>query len=167
MTHVDNSLEAELVQQAANDEVNRFVVGAIVGRLVAGTLSILVLQRAGEDFMGGIEELPSGKVDGDESLLAALSREVQEETGLAVEEVIGYLFSFDYVSASGRRTRQFNFVTRTSRGDVLLNAAEHDSYRWLSYDQIHTSSLTDNIKSELYSAWVQLDSSYAANSPDE
>ncbi|SUE32156.1 Domain of uncharacterised function (DUF2825) [Nocardia farcinica] len=66
----------DLTARAECDGVQQLVVGAIVehdGR-------ILLLRRPGNDFMGGIWELPSGKVD-----------EVEEETGLRVTGVNRYI----------------------------------------------------------------------------
>ncbi len=60
--------------------------------------------------MGGIFELPSGKVEPGEALDSALIRKVEEETGLHVTAVRDYLDSFDYASGSGKKSRQFNFA---------------------------------------------------------
>lgn len=122
---VDASFLDDLRAQAAADGVQQFVVGAVV----ADNEAVLLLQRPINDFMGGIFELPSGKVEPGEALDAALCREVEEETGLTVIEVGDYLGSFDYTSGSGKKTRQFTFtVTVSSTEPVRLT--EHDDYQW-------------------------------------
>lgn len=118
-----------LVDLARADGIAQLVVGAVIvddGR-------VLLLRRPVEDFMGGIYELPSGKVDPGEPLDVTLVREVAEETGLTVERLGAYLGAFDYLSGSGRPSRQFTFVvTVTANGPVTLT--EHDEYRWHPLD---------------------------------
>ena len=78
--------EDDLVRKALADGIEQLVVGAVITR-AGGSLDrpeVLVLERCTDDFMGGIEELPSGKVESDETLLEALRREVHEETGLTM-----------------------------------------------------------------------------------
>ena len=73
----DNAF-TDLARQAAADGIQQLVVGGIVHRDGA----VLLLKRPDDDFMGGIWELPSGKAEPGETLDAALTREVIEETGL-------------------------------------------------------------------------------------
>jgi 8-oxo-dGTP diphosphatase len=56
---------------------------------------VWLLQRSEDDSMGGIFELPSGKVETGEALDVALIREVEEETGLDVVNLREYLGHFD------------------------------------------------------------------------
>jgi 8-oxo-dGTP diphosphatase len=98
---------ADLTRQAAADGVQQLVVGAIVAGQDG---AVLLLKRPATDFMGGIWELPSGKVEPGETLDDALSREVAEETGLTVAGILLYAGSFDYRSGSGKLSRQFNFA---------------------------------------------------------
>jgi 8-oxo-dGTP diphosphatase len=123
---MDKDLVSNLEQEARKSGVQKFVVGAVIKK---GT-AVLLLERATNDFLGGLVELPSGTVDEGEDLISALKREVEEETGLVIAEVGKYLGSFDYLSSSGKKTRQFNFLVETIQGDVVLNAAEHSSYRY-------------------------------------
>ncbi|MFF2717437.1 NUDIX hydrolase [Streptomyces sp. NPDC058011] len=86
-------------------------------------------RRRADDFLGGLWELPSGGVKPGERLVDALCREVLEETGLTVTQATGHAGSFDYVSRSGRGTRQFTFaVTVRATGPITLT--EHDDAAW-------------------------------------
>jgi 8-oxo-dGTP diphosphatase len=113
---LDRSLLAELVTQAEHDGIQQLVVGGIVRNGDA----VLLLRRPEDDFIGGIFELPSGKVEPGEALDAALIREVKEETGLDVSAIQHYLGSFDYTSGSGRPSRQFNFVVDVAAAEPVV-----------------------------------------------
>jgi hypothetical protein len=67
--------EESLVLAAKADGIDQLVVGAIVPRLNKSCVEILVLDRVCDDYMGGIEEFPSGKVESGESLTDALKRD--------------------------------------------------------------------------------------------
>ncbi|ASO21298.1 8-oxo-dGTP diphosphatase [Actinoalloteichus hoggarensis] len=128
--------------EAARDSVQQLVVGAVVQH----DDKVLLLQRPEEDFMGGIFELPSGKVEAGEALDAALIREVKEESGLDVAAIRDYLGSFDYTSGSGKKSRQFNFaVDVAASGPIELQ--EHDAYTWTAL--VEEPPVTDAVKNVL------------------
>ena len=56
------------------------------------------MSRKTDDFMGGIDELPSGNMEQGENIYEALVREVKEETGLNVKEIIYLNWIFKYES---------------------------------------------------------------------
>ncbi len=117
----------ELTTQAGHDGIAQLVVGAVIAR----DQTVLLLRRPPGDFLAGIYELPSGKVEPGEPLDAALVREVEEETGLEVASIGAYLGSFDYTAKAGRLSRQFTFaVTVTASEPVRLT--EHDAHAWAS-----------------------------------
>lgn len=145
---IDASVLEDLMNQAANDGVQQLVVGAIVR---AGD-KVLLLKRPEDDFMGGIYELPSGKVEGDEKLDAALVREVDEETGLTVTDIAEYLGSFDYTSGSGKKSRQFNFTVSVAKSEPV-RLTEHDAHLWTSLDE--EPPVTEAVK-EVFRAYGEL-----------
>ncbi|MEY9212690.1 NUDIX domain-containing protein [Thermobifida halotolerans] len=120
-----SSLLADLTTEAEWDGVQQFVIGAVVQR----DGRVLLLRRREDDFMGGIFELPSGKAEAGETLDAALVREVAEETGLEVTAIGDYLGSFDYVSGSGKRSRQFTFAVDVAAAEPV-RLQEHDAHTW-------------------------------------
>jgi 8-oxo-dGTP diphosphatase len=122
---VDAELIAKLTRIAADEGVQQLVVGAMITR----NNQVLLLKRRSDDFMAGIYELPSGKVEAGEGLPDALGREVTEETGLIVDAIIAYLGSFDYTSGSGKTSRQFNFAV-TVAATQPITLTEHDTYLW-------------------------------------
>lgn len=132
-----------LIEKGKEEGVIKNVVGAIV---LNENNEVLIMSRKADDFMGGIDELPSGNMENGEKVYDALVREVKEETNLDIESVTSYINSFDYISGSGKKARQFNFaVTVKSTDDVKLT--EHDSYKWMSIDEARNSAkITDEVK---------------------
>ncbi|MFD7107624.1 NUDIX hydrolase [Streptomyces celluloflavus] len=127
MSTVDAALLEDLTRAAEGDGIDKLVVGAVI---TDGAGKVLLLHRAADEYLGGLWELPSGGVDDGESLTEALRREVAEETGLTVAAVGGYLGHFDYRSAGGRKTRQFNFTATVDEAGETVKLTEHDAHLW-------------------------------------
>lgn len=137
-----------LAEEAKNQGISRFVVGAVV----LSESAVLLLERPKSDFMGGIYELPSGKVEEGESLADALYREVLEETGITIAEIKSYLGHFDYESKSGKKTRQFNFLV-VGKEPMEIVLQEHDNYAWSKKEEVGRHPVTDSVKEVLIAVW--------------
>jgi 8-oxo-dGTP diphosphatase len=141
---VDTALLDDLLRTAVADNITKHVVGAVI---TDANGRVLLLHRTADDYLGGLWELPSGGVDDGETLTEALRREVEEETGLKATAVGAYLGHFDYLSKSGKPTRQFNF-TATTRGETVT-LTEHDEHLWADRDQQDKAS--DSVRNVLAS----------------
>ena len=141
--HVNTLLDfLELSLKA--EGINRIVVGGLIKNKDG---EILVLKRSDDDFMGGLDELPSGKKDSqDKTIYEALDREIKEETNLEVNKIESYLGSFDYKSKSGILTRQFNFAVEVADTKCLKISEEHQQATWYSIFNVHLSNMTDNVR---------------------
>jgi 8-oxo-dGTP diphosphatase len=113
--------------EALRSGVTGFVVAAAVRR--AGR--VLVLQRRADDFLPNLYEIPGGKVEAGETLLAALERELVEETGMRLGAVNAYVGAFDYVDEDGRVVRQFSFAVSSNDSEVIAYP-EHQAAAWVS-----------------------------------
>lgn len=126
-------IENLLVEKAKEDGIEKIVVGGVITN---ENNEVLILKRNSDDFLGGIDELPSGKLEAGESIFEGLQREIKEETNLDVDKIYGYIDFFDYLSSSGKKTRQFNFWVKTKSVDNI-KLTEHDEYKWLSLEECH------------------------------
>lgn len=146
---IDEKFVKALTSQAIKDGIFRYVVAAVIAN---ERLEVLLLKRPADDFLGGIYELPSGKVKENESLLEALHREVKEETGLNIVSVERYLGHFDYLSKSKKLTRQFNFHVEVDNSSKIV-LSEHSSYVWVAYGDLNKYCITDEVKKILKKFW--------------
>jgi len=136
-----------LVEEAKTEGIELFCVGAVIDDDSDDEdCAFLLLKRPVVSYMGGIWELPSGKVEDGEGLEEALLREVKEETGLDVDEVICYVGHFDYESKKSKRVRQFNFAVDIENcAKVVLS--EHDEFKWMSLEEaLAHGKISNNVK---------------------
>lgn len=128
--HVDSILSDDAFRrQAARDGITHLSTGVAI---VQGHQVLMVRRaRAKGDFMAGNFELPGGGVEPGEDLETSARREVKEETGLTVREVVRRFEGFDYSTDRKPKVRQLNFLVEVTPGEVLLDPREHDAYTWV------------------------------------
>lgn len=139
-----NKFLNKLVTIARREGIEKFVVGVVI----TNKDRVLLLERPKNDFMGGINELPSGNMERNETIREALIREVKEETNLDFNNFVKYLGSFDYLSGSGKKARQFNFLIEVlENGEIRLT--EHDNFYWANKEHESFKKVTGDVKKVL------------------
>ena len=133
-----------LENRAKDDGIGKIVVGAVITN---DNDEILLMKRKEDDFMGGIFEIPGGNAEDGEGIYEVLEREIKEETNFDLRRVISYINYFDYLSGSGKKSRQFNFKVEVTGGPIILT--EHDTYGWVNLDEIETQNVSDAVKESL------------------
>ncbi|HET7660417.1 MAG TPA: NUDIX hydrolase [Oryzihumus sp.] len=131
--------------------IDRLVAGAVVH----SEAGVLVVRRSlTDDFLPGVEELPSGGCDEGETVAEALNRELQEEIGWRGPVVVdgGFVTHFDYVTGSGATARQHTFSVPLGDQVVRLSP-EHSSWRWLRRADLDTSDLTAKTRRTVEEWW--------------
>ncbi len=157
-------IKAETLEELQEKAISEGIIKFVAGAYIVKNGKFLILHRApGEDFLPGIDEIPSGGVDPGETILQGLHREISEETGLEIIDVSSYVNSFDYVSSSGKRTRQFNFLVKTNSTDVRLNPSEHSEYVWV--DVLGDNFERLNLSSETRRCLVEAHKTISASDP--
>lgn len=130
-----------LLAGARSDNVQSTVVGIAVHR---GD-RVLLLQRKADDFMPGLWEMPGGHIEAGESIPNALARELLEETGWTLGEVVGLIDAFDYEGEAGQLTREWNFdVIASSNGAV--HHPEHQAHAWVGIEDLAHYPMSDDMR---------------------
>lgn len=150
--NVEKRIFDRIIEEIKKDEIQKIVVGAVV---CLKENSPLLVRRASDDFMGGLVEIPSGTVDAGETIEEALFREVKEEVGLKINSIDSFIGTFDYLSGSGKKTRQINFKVTTEENNPILSE-EHDAFYIFpinskEYNELNISNSTRKIISNAFS----------------
>lgn len=116
----------------ARNQLAEICVGAAIFRKDR----LLLLRRSPAlTAFPGTWDIPGGHVEEGEDLLAALRREIREETGYAVTVERPFRTGiFDYPLAGGRssRTVEIDFIcSLKTRCSPVLDPAEHTEYEWI------------------------------------
>lgn len=117
---------------------------------------ILLVRRA-RDPARGVYTFPGGRVEFGESLTEALTREVREETGLAIEiaGLIGYREALPGRTGGHGHFVILPFAARWVANEVALND-ELDDARWLSPGALGGLPITHGLEDTIRSACAML-----------
>lgn len=114
----------------------------VVGCYVIHGGRFVLLHRHEHKSNGNTWGLPAGKRDGDEELIAAMQRELREETGIEVPlEMITY---FDSVAVRhGVYDIEYHMfsVVLPELPEIRLSESEHQAFRWATPEEALTMPL--------------------------
>lgn len=132
--------EVAIRNQGVKDGVTHYTTGIAV--VYEG--KVLLVRRSAADYLGGMFELPGGGVDEGETIESAAIRELREEIGLIVKDILGTFQGFDYVTPKKPHARQTNFaVTIQDVSKLSLSPQEHDEIAWVT-EASYKTYLADN-----------------------
>ncbi len=107
---------------------------------------ILALRRSATDPHRPLGwDMPGGEVEFGEDLRESIRREVREESGIEVSDLV-LLTAIGYVSKKGEYRVSIGYRARVPQDTAVLLSSEHDRYEWLSREEFLTRDSTDRIK---------------------
>lgn len=111
-----------------------------------GTAGSSLLKRASHDTFPNAWELPGGHLETDETIEDAVRREVKEETGLVVAEIIGEVNPMTWKSKTKSNVQLNYVVTVKPGGTVKLDLEEHSDWRWASREELESLYTTPEME---------------------
>ncbi len=105
----------------------------VVGCYVQHDGKFVLLHRHAHKTNGNTFGLPAGKMDKDENIHQAMSREVREETGLEIPENDLEYFDSLFVRNEGHDIVYHMFsVSLADKPEIKINDLEHKAFVWVS-----------------------------------
>jgi len=131
-----------LQNDAISNNIHRITVGGVAKK----DNKFILLERQKSEFMDGILEIPSGKMEFGETIDKCLIRQIKEEIGCDIKKIKKYLGYFDYLSNTGNKVRQFNFLVDIDNNSDLVISKEHNKIEYLT---LHDCEFLSNISNEI------------------
>ncbi len=97
---------------------------------------ILIIKRRNNAVHQFVWDIPGGKLEDSDNLLDAMKRELKEETGLELVNIISILSSSKFEGVAEDKPLIFrNIYISKATGEVRLSE-EHSEYKWINAGQI-------------------------------
>lgn len=129
----------------------------VSGCFVECNNKVLMLRRSGgEETWCGYYGLPSGKVDGSETYVEAMVRELYEETGIhIVEDDYAFMSSLPLLHHGVNVYYHLFYTKLEDYLEVKLNPKEHDRYDWLHPDDVESIKMIEDLDEcfRIFKAW--------------
>lgn len=115
----------------------------VVGGLIRDGIGRIFVQKRSPDrrLFPGCWDIAGGHVEAGETLYTALAREIEEETGWQLVQILSLVHTFDWeTSNDGQliKKREFDFLVEVS-GDLTspqLEADKFSEYRWVGMEDL-------------------------------
>ncbi len=112
----------------------------VVSCVILNNAKVLMVQE-GKNYIYGLWNFPSGRLENNEGIVNAAIREVQEETGYKVT-ISGLTGIYNFFSETNTQVVMFNFIGEVVEGDLKYDNEEIINAKWFSINEI--SELNDN-----------------------
>ncbi len=131
-----NTRELLAAQAQAEAEERQCVVGAII--INAQKQAFVQKRSADRHLFPGCWDIVGGHVEPGETLAQALGREIREETGWELSDILTQVGLFDWQDEHGNKRREFDYLARV-KGDLehpRLEWSRFSEFRWIGLDEI-------------------------------
>lgn len=114
----------------------KFIAAYLVDTSTKEEPLYLLIRRSPKDYLPGIWQTVTGKVEDDENVKDATFREIQEETGIECLELYNVDVTMFYEQHKDSIAFSANFCGYVdSNNPVVLSENEHDKFIWATFEE--------------------------------
>ncbi|MEK6921686.1 MAG: NUDIX domain-containing protein [Nanoarchaeota archaeon] len=126
-----------------NEMKKEFFIG--VKAFIEKEGKILFMKRSGKyENLNDAGDIPGGRIDFGEDPIDGLKREIQEETGLELEEIKQILDTSTVFKNEEKHIVRITYLCTVKDGATALSH-EHTSLEWIPKDQLKTLQYKDKL----------------------
>ena|SRR3989304_2340004 len=109
----------------------------------------LILRRSEKEIAHpGQWTVPGGKVEGKDSILNTLKKEIKEETGLDVYEDYEFLGDGEFTRPDSYHVVIPRFLCKAKPGEVKIDKNDFTDFAWIGLDELDKYDLIPGIKKD-------------------
>ena len=110
----------------------------------------LILKRSDKEIANpGEWTVPGGKVEGSDTILGTLVKEIREETGLEVPNDFQFLGDTEFTRPDGYHVLIPRFFIEITGGEIVLDKNDFDDFAWVNKENLDEYSIIKGVKREL------------------
>ena len=117
--------------------INKIIIQVGVKALIFNKEGkVLLLKCVIRENSGIYWDMPGGRIEGRESLLNNLKREIFEETGLKIAK-FGEVIAVQEFLHDNKHILRLTYVARVTSKKPLRLSEEHSEYKWFDLNELH------------------------------
>jgi len=110
---------------------------------------LLIKRQSNDNSLPGFWELPSGRIDKGETKPIALVREVKEETGIDISNIIVKQVDEEYCefeteNGDTKKVTEHTFLYQLNNIPDIILSSEHSDFQWIELEKLDSVYKDEN-----------------------
>ncbi|MBS3076212.1 NUDIX domain-containing protein [Candidatus Pacearchaeota archaeon] len=136
------SISCEMILNSLNKPVK------VANAMIKNGDKFLVIKRKDEEIHAGKWMFPGGVLEDNENFEEALKREIKEEVGLEINQIIKEISNYKYLRPDGKITLGKSYLVNTEDFNVETNG-EVEDFKWVTLEEFEKLDSIEGLAEEL------------------
>ena len=134
---------------------NKKHILAVTG-VIRNDNKFLIIKRSNKEVaFPGKWAFPGGKAERGENIMQTLTREIEEEVGLQIDNSKEYLKDYTFERPDGHNVIGLVFLVSAKSKDVILSN-DFEDYKWIKHEELKDYNHIPGMEKEVEAAFTNL-----------